>query len=97
MLLIPLFFVGIGVMFTISILVFPRPETIYSEYEGTLESIQYKQYGSGKVETTILYFEDGTKIELDGYYVYELGERYKITFKKVGLIPPKAIDVERVS
>lgn len=49
-------------------------------YVGVLESIEYDTNGFGGVRATILQMRGGEVFIREGYYVYELGCNYTITY-----------------
>lgn len=57
-----------------------------------ISAVHYKYEGaSAKVNKTDVYFNDGTKLALDGYWDFKVGESYRITYTN-----GNPVDVESV-
>lgn len=73
------------VLVVFGLLLLLKPPRSQLEYIGVLESIEYDR-GPHFGWTTWLKFEDGKVFSLGGYWVYEIGETYRIVFDEDGEI-----------
>lgn len=48
--------------------------------ERIVTATHYKYQGAERVEVTDVFFNDGTKLSLDGHWVFDVGRSYRIEY-----------------